>query len=144
MEVLGDNKEEGGLKSFGFQKPFGDVPKLVPENSPQKQVTVPSGYYIISYKRNDEGSNGRNYYVVSDHTNIEKFVIERLAFGEKTRDIHIIEKADDFIEANSIATILTLEENFEGGIKKLRFGGMLMAKYTWKELWNGNTKLKWY
>lgn len=146
---LGADNNDNNPNKLGLHKAFADVPKLVPEVTARPIVPVAAGYYVISYKRKDEGSTGRNYYVVTDHTNIEKFVIDRLAFGEITKDIKIIEKIEgtgpeSYVEAVSIATVLTLEENFEGGIKKFRLGGLLKAKYTWAELWGRNTKLKWY
>lgn len=106
-------------------------------------IDAPEGFYIIAYKLISE-KNGKNRYIVTDHKNIDRFIQQQLAFAVRTYDIKIVEKSSDYLEANSIATILTLEENFEGGVKKFRLGGILMAKYSLKEIFSNDTLIKKY
>lgn len=142
IEILGeDNTKDGdGLKPFTPKAPI-----LIPERKPepQKIVNIPHGYYVIAYKKSDE-DKGKNHFAVTEHTNIDKFIEDKLNFGIRTHDIKIIEKAENYLDALSIAEILTLEENFEGGYKRFRLGGMALAKYTFMEMFSKNTKTKRY
>lgn len=139
MITLGEeNKPDEGPKPF-----VPPVPKIVPEQrvEPAARIVIaPYGYYVISYKLSAE-NNGKNRFAVTDHTNIEKFINEKLQFGERTYDVKIIEKVPDYLEALSIVDLLTIEEN-NGGMKKFRLGGILNAKYTWKELIKWDTPIK--
>lgn len=138
MITLGEDKPDDGTP-----KPFNPPPKIVPEVriEPSARIVIaPYGYYVMSYKLNAENS-GKERFAVTDHTNIEKFINEKLQFGERTYDVKIIEKVNDYLEALSIVDLLTLEAN-NGGVRKYRLGGILNAKYSWKELIDWNTKIK--
>lgn len=89
---------------------------LTPVTSKPSTLSTPikKGYYVIAYKLNKE-MNGRYHYVVTDHSGIEQFIQHRLEFGSRTYDVKIIERVDDYLEAQSVADMLTIEENFEKG-----------------------------
>lgn len=139
MITLGEeNKPDEGPKPF-----VPPVPKIIPEQrvEPAARIVIaPHGYYVVSYKLTAE-NNGKTRFAVTDNTSIEKFINDRLQFGDRTYDVKIIEIVNDYLEALSIVDLLTLEEN-NGGMKKYRIGGILNAKYNWKELTDWNTRIK--
>lgn len=143
METLGE--DNNGLKPFTPPVP----PRIVPEirAGAPNIVVAPHGYYVVSYKMSDEINRiGRkkNYYAVTTHTNIERFINEELEFGTRTYDVKIIEKADNYLDALSVADILRTEENFDEH-PSFRLGGILKARYTFREIFFGkDTKLKKY
>lgn len=86
---------------------------LIPVTSkPTMSTPVKKGYYVVAYKLNKEVA-GRYHYIVTDHTNIEQFIQHKLEFGSRTYDVKIIERVDDYLEAQSVADMLTIEENFD-------------------------------
>lgn len=130
------------------------TPSLITYQKPpslqQPSVSAPTGFYVIAYKLAGE-INGKNYFTVTDHTDIDKFMVSRLKFGQQSKDVKIVEKADTYLDAVSIATVLTLEENFNDGYEKKGFGGLiwrwdniLRAKYTLKEIFTSSTPIKKY
>lgn len=151
MEFLESSEEKKDDKSKGtipFDFPVKPTipppPLTIAESKPLvTNPNAPKGYYIIAYRLSSE-KNGKNRYVVTDHQDIQSFIHNRLAFGERTYDIKIIEQVPDYLNALSIADILTIEENHGLDLNRFRLGGMLMASYTWKEMIDPKTKLKKY
>lgn len=128
-------------------KPLPDL-TVVQKTAPPVPFSAPKGYYIFAYrlkKKND----GKNHFVVTDHTSIEKFIDEKLHFGIDTEDVKVVERAEDYLEALAVCEILMLEENQEimargGLVKRKALGRMLNARYSLKEIFAKDTLIKKY
>lgn len=130
MEGLDFIKEEPKLISF--------TPPV-----PVPSMNAPEGFYIIAYKLKKD-PDGKNLFVVTDHKDIDRFIQSKLEFGLRTGDVKIVEKSNDYLEALSIANLMTVEENLHGGVKRTRWFDWLMARYTVKEIFSNDTILTKY
>lgn len=146
-DILGEENKDKlpGSDELSKFNPVNPLPKIIHEQPAPKPVHVPLGYYVLAYKVIDEEPGAKFHYVALDThaTNLEKFINDDLRIGFYAKDIQVVEKANSFSEALSICVILRTEEHF-GFHPHLRLGGILKARYTWKEIWDSKTKLKKY
>lgn len=146
-EILGEEHQHKlpGSDELSKFNPVNPLPQIIHEKPAPKPVHVPLGYYVLAYKVIDEEPNAKFHYVALDThaTNLEKFINDDLRIGFYAKDIQVIEKAQSFAEALSIADVWRTEEHF-GFHPNLRLGGILKARYTWREIFDSKTKLKRY
>jgi len=111
LSPLGEGEQSGPEKKDSSND-LGSLFPVTGKPLAAGATPVKKGYYVIAYKLNKEVS-GRYHYLVTDHNNIEQFIQHKLEFGSRTYDVKIIERVDDFLEAQSVADMLTIEENFD-------------------------------